>query len=257
MSTGIINQWRIYCTTENEFVTGWLPDGETCTVCFNNNTHIINENSINIIQTISPNTTLISTQLPGQTNGNYRREGRFMNINAGPNVITKQITTFPYNIGMLAFIINIGTQNIGDEFDAVVMPKNQAPIGLLTENLVIGQTIIPIPHASLFYIQVGYQITLQSHTTGFLEEQDEILSIDKINNTVTLKTGITTAFNIGDYISFLMKRCKNIYLNTQGHIQMGNFLRASTFPITMQAEIRYKNNSDQSKVFSYASDYLF
>ena len=54
-----------------------------------------------------------------------------------------------------------------------------------------------------------------------------------------------------------MKRLKNIYLNASGNIQMGNFLRASTFPTTMQAQLRYTNNSAESKVFAYASDYLF
>lgn len=255
--SGILNQYRIFCITEDQFVTGWLPDSQVCNNCFNNNTHIVNESSINIIQSISPNTTLISTQIPGQTNGNYRREGKIMNVNAGPGVITIQTTTFPYNIGMLAFSLDIGTQNIGDQYEAIIMPRNQAPLGILTTNIAQGQTIIPIQASTLNYLQIGFQLTLQSHTTGFLEEEDEIISIDKINNTVTLHTGVTTGFNQGDYISFLMKRCKNIYINSVGHISLGNFLRASSFPMTMQAQLRYTNNSNQGKIFTYASDYLF
>lgn len=255
--SGVVNQWRVYCQTESEFITGWLADPQVCTSCFNNNTHIINASSASIMQTISPNTTIISTQVPGQTNGNYRREGRVMNINPGPGVITTQTTTFPYTIGMLAFIIEIGTQNVGDQIDAIIMPRGQAPLGILTTNLSVGQTVIPIPVSTLAYLQLGYQLTLQSNTTGFLEEEDEILLIDKIGGTVTLKTGITTAFNQGSYISFLMKRLKNIYLNASGNIQMGDFLRASSFPTTMQAQLRYTNNSAESKVFAYASDYLF
>lgn len=255
--SGLVNQWRVYCQTESEFITGWLADPQVCTSCFNNNTHIINASSASIIQTISPNTTIISTQVPGQTNGNYRREGKIININPGQGVITSQITTFPYTIGMLAFCIQISQDNVGDKIEALIMPRGQAPLGILTTNLSVGQTVIPIPVSTLAYFQVGYQLTLQSNTTGFLEEEDEILSIDKIAGTVTLQTGITTAFNQGSYISFLMKRCKNVYLTTPGNIQMGNFLRAATFPTIMQAQLRYTNNSNQAKVFAYATDYLF
>lgn len=253
----IINQYRVYCIDEATFVTGWLPDPQVCTQCFNNTSHTINPNSISIIDTMSPNTTLISTQMPGETNGNYRREGKVMNIAAGPNVITSQITSFAYDIGILAFIISIGQDNIGDEFDVVVMPKNNAPIGLLATNVTAAQTIIPIPVTTIIYLQIGFKLTLQSATTGILEEEDEIISIDKINNTVTLQTGITSAFSTGDYISFVMTRCKNVYLNTPGNEQVGNFLRSSIFPKTMQAQLKYKNNSNAAKVFSYSSDYLF
>lgn len=253
----ILNQYRVYCIDEAIFVTGWLPDPQVCTQCFNNTSHTVNPNSISIIDTISPNTTLISTQTHGETNGNYRREGRVMNIAAGPNVITSQTTTFKYDIGILAFIISIGQDNIGDQFDVLVMPINNSPIGLLAANVTTGQTVIPIPVTTIIYLQVGFKLTLQSATTGILEEEDEIISINTTNNTITLQTGITSAFSTGDYISFVMTRCKNVYLNTPGNERVGDFLRSSIFPKTMQAQLRYKNNSNYAKVFSYASDYLF
>lgn len=253
----ILNQYRVYCIDEATFVTGWLQDPQVCTQCFNNSSHTVNPNSISIIETISPNTTLISTQAIGETNGNYRREGKVMNIAAGPNVITSQNTSFPYDIGILAFILSIGQDNIGDQVDVVVMPINNYPIGLLAANVTAGQTVIPIPIGTLNYLQIGFNLTLQSATTGILEEEQEIISINSTNSTITLQTGITSAFSIGDYISFVMTRCKNIYLNSPGNERVGDFLRTALFPKTMQAQLRYKNNSNSAKVFSYASDYLF
>lgn len=257
MSNGILNLYRVYCIDEGTFVTGWLPDPEVCTACFNNTAHTINTNSISIIDTISPNITLISTQFQGQTNGNYRREGKYMTITAGPGVITRQTTTFPYNIGMLAFSMSINQENVGDLVDVAIMPINNSPLGVLASNLTAGQTVIPIPIATLNYLKVGFNLTLQNNTNGVLEEEDEIISINSQNSTVTLKTGITSSFSTGDYISFIMTRCKNIYLNSPGNISLGNFLRAALFPTTMQAQVRYTNNSNTSKVFAYASDYLF
>lgn len=256
--SGVINQWRIYCIDENQFVSGYLPDTvQQCRVCFNNNQHIVNESSSTIIQTISPNTTVISTQPSGLTNGNYRREGRIMTVQPGPDVITTQTTTFPYNIGMLAFCIDIATHNIGDMIEAVVMPRNFAPIGILESNVTSGQTVIPIPSQTMSYLQVGFQLVLINNLTGFMEEESEILEMSTTNGTVTLHTGVTTAFNAGSYITFLMKRCKTLYLNNNSNIQLGNFLRASLFPKTMQAQLRYTNKTNSTKTFAYSSDYLF
>lgn len=256
--SGTINQWRIFCIDENQFVTGYLPDTvQQCRVCFNNNQHIINESSGTVLQTISPNTTVISTQPSGLTNGNYRREGRIMNVQPGPGVITTQTTTFAYNIGMLAFCIDIAPHNIGDMIEALIMPRSFAPIGILQANVISGQTVIPIPSQTITYLQVGFQLVLINNLTGFMEEESEILHINSTDNTVTLQTGVTTGFNAGSYITFLMKRCKTLYLNNNSNIQLGNFLRASLFPKTMQAQLRYTNNTSEAKTFVYSSDYLF
>lgn len=256
--TSVINEWRIFCITENTFVNGLLYQGITCDSCFNNRLHIVNNNSISIVKTIEPNLTILSTQSPNQTNGNYRREGLLLSSPAGtPGAITTQTTSFPYNVGMLAFNMNISQDNVGDMIEAIVMPLGQAPVDILSVNVSSGTKIIPVSASIFNYIQIGFQLVLINNLTGFKEEQDEITSIDKIGNTITLKTGITTAFNSGSYISFLMKRCKNIYMTTPGIINLGNFLRSSLFPTTLQAQIRYTNNSGTAKTFAYSSDYLF
>lgn len=254
----VINEWRIFCITEDTFITGLLPQGTACEVCFNNNTHIVNYSSASIIKTIEPNLTILSTQSPNQTNGNFRREGSLLVSPSGtPGTITIQTTSFNYPVGMLAFNMNISQDNVGDMIEAVIMPIGQAPIDILSRNLTIGTKIINVNESVFNYIQIGFQIVLINNLTGFKEECDEIVAIDKINKTVTLKSGILTPFNTGCYISFLMKRCKNIHMTTPGIINLGNFLRSSLFPMTLQAQIRYKNNSGTAKTFAYSSDYLF
>ena len=256
--TSVINEWRIFCITENTFVTGLLSQGTPCEVCFNNNTHIVNNSSSSILRTIEPNLTILSTQSPNQTNGNFRREGLLLISPSGtPGTITTQTTSFAYPVGMLAFNMNISLDNLGDMIEAVIMPIGQAPIDILSTNLIIGSKIIPVNGTVFNYIQIGFQLVLINNTTGFKEECDEIISINKNNNTLILKTGILNAFNTGSYISFLMKRCKNIYMTTPGIINLGNFLRSALFPSTLQAQVRYTNNSGTAKTFAYSSDYLF
>jgi hypothetical protein len=251
----VLNEYRVFCITENQFVTGYLEDGKSCTSCFNNNTHTINQNSISIINTITQNTTIISTQAPNQTNGNFRREGKI--LTALPNTVTKQTTNFNYPIGMLAFNVDYNVSNQGDMFEAIIMPINQSPIGILNQELVSGQTIIHINPESLVLLKTGFNLVLQNSTTGIIEEESEIISIDPIASTITLVSGIVSSFKTGDYISFLMKRCKSVYINTTGSYSIGNFLRSSLFPTQLQAQIRYTNNSSTTKSFSYSIDYLF
>ncbi len=51
MSTVI--KWRVYCNTDSKWVEGYLTEGISPNVCFENNTHNINVNSYQILETIT------------------------------------------------------------------------------------------------------------------------------------------------------------------------------------------------------------
>lgn len=251
-----INKWRVYCIDEASFVEGFLPVGSICTTCFNNTSHSVNNSSISIVETITPNTVLISTQNPGETSGYYRRERKKMTVTAGPDTISSQTISFKYPVGMLAFNVDIGTSNIGDVFDALVMPLNFSPVGVLTVNVTAGATVLTINSGALAYLKVGFNLVLFD-SSNVKEEAQEILAINTTNNTVTLESGITGTYVIGNYISFFLTRCKNYHMNCSESITMGNFLRSSLFGVTLQAQLRYTNKSNTEKTFVYGIDYLY
>jgi hypothetical protein len=251
-----INKWRVYCIDEASFVEGFLPSGSTCTTCFNNTTHSVNNSSISITETVTPNTVLISTQNPGETSGYYRRERKKMTIAAGPDVITTQIISFKYPVGMLAFNVDIATANEGDVFDALVAPINFSPVGVLTANASAGACALTVNSGALAYLKIGFNLVLFS-SSNVKEEAQEIIAINTTNNTITLESGITGNYVTGNYISFFITRCKNYHMNCSESITMGNFLRSSLFGTTLQAQLRYTNKSNIEKTFVYGIDYLF
>ena len=257
MSTTICH-WRIFCITENIFVDGYLPLGTPCNVCFNCNTDIVNRSTAELLGTISPLTTLISTQPSGQTAGNFRSFRKKIACapatSPGIGTVTLDDTTFKYDINILSFHADISNANTGDMFEVVIMPKG--PIGLLITDLSIGNTVITLPPTLVPYFPIGACPIFISASTGHKEECSEIISIT--GNQITLEHPIASNFLTGDYILFAIKKIQTYYLNVAFHYTIGNYLRASFFPSALlKAQIRYTNNSDQQKDFIVGIDYLY
>ena len=251
MST--INKWRIYCNIEQTFVESYLIPGQVCTTCPNNTSHNVNNGSASIVSSISPNVTQISTQDPGVTNGNFRAFRRLMNC--APNCISTQSTTFPYTINILDFNADISASNVGDMFESCITSKT--PIGILATDIPAGSITFPMPFTFISNVQPGFQPVLINPNNGFTEEEPEILSIDYVNNQVTLVSPTITTFTTGSYVNLLIKKLKTYYINSPFHLVIGNYLRASTFTTNLVAEIRYTNNSNVAKTFVYGIDYLY
>ena len=247
-----VGYWRIYCITEGQFVYGYLPAGTDCTVCFNNNEHTTNPNSISLIDQISPNTTIIATQEPGVTNGIFKSKRKKMTCAA--STVTSQFTTFPYTVNILAFYANISTANVGDMFELSV--STSSPIGVLTAAMTAGDIIIALPSSVMAYFQISYFPVFINHTNAFTEEGPEIIAVDRVNNTITLASGIVNSFGIGDYIKFKITRIESHSMNVPFVYSIGNYLRASPFVTGLKAELRYTNNSSDVKDFLYGIDFL-
>jgi hypothetical protein len=255
---GTIHNWRIYCDTEGSFIYGYLPEGTDCTVCFNNNTHAVNPNSSSIVSTVSENTTLIATQETGSTAGNFRAEKKKLICLPGsvdPGVITKQVVSFPYDLNILSFSVQIREENVGDMIEMVISPLNF--IGVLSAELVSGSVTIVVSVLIMSLVNKGYQLVFTNPSNGFVEETPEILSLDTVTNTLTFITPTVTTFPAGSYIKFQLKRLKTFYIGAIGNLVIGNYLRASLFPTTVQSEIRYTNFSVAAKTFYYGIEYLY
>lgn len=246
-----INTWRVYCEDEAAFITGYLPEGETCTVCFNNNTHTVNTSSITIVSSLSEKTTLISTNDNSNIGGNYKNECTSIDILAGIDVVTTNIKIYPYEIGVLSFSLDLTQENVGDIFDIIVTPINYSPIGVLPVTVAIGATNIDVGGASA-YLNVGYFLHLLN---GVNDEYIEIKSIS--GSIVTLVSGTTFAYDIGSYISFRVYRVSNYKIKTPGYRYFGNFLRTSTFTTMSQAVVVYTNKSGEAKEFTYGIEFLY
>jgi len=249
-----ISKFRIFCITENTWVYMYNPTGSPPTICPNNSSHIVNANSISIVETVSNNTVTITTDTTGNTSGIFRHQMK--KLTCLPNTITKQNTSFNYPISVLAFQYNIAEENKGDMFGLYV--KLPMFLGAFDYSIEIGATILTFPIGFLNYLALGYLLELTNTTSGLVEETSEIIEINKINNTVTIFTPIQNNFPSGTAYKFVIPKFVNVYMNVVSvNNGVGNYLRASSQPKGIIAEMRYTNNSNTSKEFVYGVDLLF
>lgn len=249
-----VNHWQVYCITEDKFTYGFLDGTQTCTACFTDSSHTINEESISIIDTIKQNVTLISTNDNSKINGDYVNICYDIDITSGVNTVTIFTSIYPYEIGILSFYMDISPDNIGDKFDLIVRPNsnnvNNGFIGLLGGNVVTDDIEIDIGGLSV-YFKIGYFLII---TDGVNKDEIEVKKI--IGNVLTLTTGLTHDYNTGSYVSFNLKRLRNYTMATSGYRTVGNFLRISTFPIELEAVVIYTNKTANTKLFVCGIEYL-
>lgn len=249
-----ISKFRIFCITENTWVYVYKPTNSPPTVCPNNNNHIVNADSVSIEETVSNNVVSIATDTSGNTSGIFRHQMK--KLTCLPNAVTKQNTSFNYPISVLAFQYNVAEENKGDMFGLYV--KLPMFLGAFNYSVDIGTTVLTLPIGFLNYLALGYLLELTNTVSGFVEETGEIIGINKVDNTVTLFTPIQNNFPVGTAYKFVIPKFVNVYMNVVSvNSAVGNYLRASTQPKGIIAEMRYTNNSNVSKEFVYGVDLMF
>lgn len=123
-----VKQYRIYCTTDNKYITSW--NTEEPTICPENNTHSIDTNATVIINTISKNNVIVEEEtIP--TGGNFA--SRTITISAIKNTKTNIDFWWPYPISALISQFNSAETHRGDNISMYVAPDTI--IGVLTLNI--------------------------------------------------------------------------------------------------------------------------
>jgi hypothetical protein len=222
------------------------------TVCPNNNTHVIDSNSITIIEEISSNNVNIIQSEPGFTNGTYRIEGFSITIPA--NSSAYKDVSWPYNIAVMTMILQPSTENIGDTINAYAGPDTT--IGVTTETLGQNVSVINVNSTVLKNIQLGFTVSVVNNSINV--NMGQCISIDSVNSRITCDTISSQNIGPGSYIKVSKHIIKNITLVTDNIINMANKNVSSTsFPANTIARLVYKNNSNTAKTFYYNAEYAY
>lgn len=251
-----INKWKIFCITENTWSYGYLDSTATPpTTCFNNTSHTVNPDSISIVETISPNTVTISENDPDEPNDigdNYITEGYSVDLPA--NTITTKQISWPIPINVLSTNYSTLDTHIGDIIDIV---SNSINIGTVTANVSIGDTVLTVSSTVVNAAIKGYEILITDGTnTDFL---DSVISINKNNNTITIRQSPTHTFSIGSLIKIQKRIMKNVeigmswlYEPSRGRI-VGTRVKAN-----QTLNIKYNNKSTSvDKRITFNIQYLY
>ena len=247
--------WRVWCNTENNWVYGW---SETEPVICPNTTgpaHSINTSSISEFGELSD--TLIRIQEESIPTGHhYKAETLKLNAATGPDVNTQFQLSWPFPISLVSLNFVSTSEHEGDCI-TMELPSNLL-IGALTQNISINDTIINVTQDVTDNVDLGYYLTLNDGTNS--ESLGRILTIDKINLTVTMENAATTAYAAvtPTLIYLTAYGLKEYEIGAPAHRYFGNdFISSTHVPTNLVGIISYLNRSSTAKNLVLEYEYMY
>lgn len=244
-----VNKYRVYCNTEQTYNFAWSDTIPTA--CPTNDQHTIDDVTITIVDSITTSAVnILQESVP--TGGNYRVEGRKMNIAANSTQIEDIV--FPYQLSVLTITVSTGEENEDDILDAFIAPDTT--IGVLTQGANQGTTTLNVSPTVVDNITVGYRVGIVSESTPV--DLGECIAIDNLNNTITLQNGIPQNFTIGSYVQMSVNNVKNFVLmgNTTYELARKTIGSSPLYP-GLVVRIRYQNLGNIPKKFYYSFEYMY
>jgi len=239
MTTSTVNEYKIYCTTESVYVSGWgiVPP----TVCYNNNTHSTNINSVQIISTIESHAvSIIEDKIPISRNTRIIQIA-LENVAFGNTLSVDYI--FPINMSMYLFDYITGDLNTLDALSIHANPDTV--LGLIGADIAAGDNTFIGPPALIAYAVVGFYLTLTDGTNS--NDVGIITDIDPITSIVTVRKPTTNAFLAANTIvSMTLKIFDELLIGSVGVHKYGEkIIGGAAIPKGTVTRYIYKNNAPE------------
>lgn len=234
MST--VFKYKIYCTTEAAYVTGWGLVAPT--LCYNNTSHSVNSSSVQLLETISSNQVSIK-----EDKIDIGRTVKIFDgtIDAAPSTTGTDTFIFPTTVSFYSFQFVTDSTNKGDDFS--IYANEDTVLGLITADAAIGATVINAPMALILYGFVGYHLKLSDGTNT--DDLGMITAIDKVNNTVTVHIPTVHAFlSTNTLVKMTVKVLDSIRIGGAGlHKFCEDIIGGTTVPKGTVVNLYYTNNA--------------
>ena len=242
-----LKKWSIFCIDENTWTEGWLEgDGEP-TVCFNNNLHLVNENSKKELQSTSLlNVKIQQEDIP--TGGFYSVDGYSMTI--PPNSLGVKIITWPFPVTVTVVNIKTTQEQLGDILNTYIAPMT--PIGVILTNIEPGVNTVMTNSTVFSILEVGFEVFIAGEFLG------RVINIDRTNLMVTFETACQNFYPLGTVFYAQSHPIRNFDLGYPNGNELGvsniggKYIRAG-----LPTKIEYQNNSEVEKKFCFTVEYLF
>lgn len=235
MST--IYYYKLWCNDENAYVYVW--DEQEPTVCPNVNTHSINLESISVEDSVSEEKVVINEESNNKTGGHFKIVSQA--FDASPNTTTTYDFSYPIKMGVLAIHVPTNDSQEGDIMSVVLAPNTT--IGAITADANINDTTLNVSQTVIDNIALGYYITITDFVNS--DELNQVIAIDKVNNTITVETPVQTAFTAsGTYIQITIYYMDKWEIGRSWVYEFGNSkIGASTADENVVARVIYENKS--------------
>jgi len=271
-----IGKYRLWCDTDSKYVEGWSQRAPT--VCYENNTHDIDTESITKVDSVSQTRVVIQEELI-PTNGKYKFRG--FCIEVAPSVNT--VHTFEIDAGIATTVLStefVTSANMeGDIVDVFTAPDT--PVAIISADISAGDTIININPVQLndinpafpdsipaFFDQVipGYKVILNYNPASEGDTVDidfnalyKVIATDDVNHTCTLDRPISASFSaaVPCYVKLYVHAIENFIIGPAFKTIIGETKIGGTYvPANVKNKIIYKNSTDEAKSFKFQIDYM-
>lgn len=289
-----LNEYRIYCNTENSWVVG--AGREPPTVCYNNNTHEVNPNSVQELPKVTDTTVKIQEESVA-TGGHFQTTT--VDLVCTANTTSSQTLSWPFPVGALAVGFHSDSTNVGDVVNIIVGPDTitgyiTADVSPATtwvsQNYTKGQTVAytngrtytctldttssEIPTNTVYWTEglelsvsqtvidnteVGFFIKLFNGVTT--NDTKRVLSKDTVNNKIYVESNLTDTFLAASptYIQQSVYFMYNFTIGAPGYREHGTSkVGAAHIPKDTTVLVTYTNKhptDDKSLIGSV--DYLY
>lgn len=248
-----VTQYRLFCVTENCWVSGFGTDAPT--TCYHNSTDTINSNSIQVLARIANTQVVIEEQTgPLQVAGFYAAHP--FSFTAGGMTTTVFNNSLPFATSVLTCHLQVSPDMVGDNIGFTVGANTK--IGAITADAAVGVKIVSVTPTVIQYANVGYYLTISDGINSNL--CGRVLAIDPVASTVAFEIATTTAFSAASPSGiFITRSYLDPYdLNVSGIHEVGfGKIGGSYMPANTVGTATYINRSSTAKRVTFMMEHLY
>jgi hypothetical protein len=242
-----IIKFRVYCETEAQWVETWT-EKETITVCPNNNTHQINDASIQEM-TRTTEVEVKIKQESTETGGHFTMENYSMNIQPNETKSMDISWKFPVSVKVIYVIPDLRYPD--NTITGIAAP--QTIIGAILSDVESGSKTVAVNNTVTENIKIGYECFIGNEFVG------RITSVDKALNVISFTDPIQTSKAANSLVRMQISVVKDLPV---GHIFSGNTIGANNLsskyiPKDMKIRCIYTNRYAQEIDFKFCIEYMY
>jgi hypothetical protein len=257
--TAELSEWKVFCTTEDTYVSGFLNSNlDEPNICFNNNTHVITRNLTKLVNRIS-NINVSIKEEDVETGRHFAIFTKIIDIPAGvsgaTDVVSIHDVSWPFPISMVDVFFSTDSTHSGDRVTALVGPNTT--IGVITAGVTAGVTsTISVNSTVNDNIDIGMFVTLTNGVTS--TDLGCVIGKNFNNSEITTEFISDVSFDTGSYVQITLKMMNNFYLlPNKDYILGANKIGASHVPANTLTQVCYTNHDGLAKRFVFNIEYLY
>lgn len=253
-----LNSYSVYCITENTTVYSYGYQEAPPTVCPHDNTHTIDTNTIQVINTYQiPSYIRVIDR--SETGGNVLAYGVTATFGTTtPGTVQEfEVTSLPMTVRILNLSINPGEENLYDCFSMFGAPNTE--VGALTATLNSGSNTIQVNDTAYANTSIGYKIGITGG--GNNESFPFVTGKETLAGPIyqlTLSSNAVNTYASGSLVDISIPRIINYHITSNNPIVIADKAPGTSLtPPNMSAKFYYTNNDGKAKILNIVFDVFY